>query len=139
MDKLTKEERSWNMSRVKGVNTKPEVNLRRLLFTSGIRYRIKNRVFGKPDILINKDKIAIFVDGCFWHRHEGCKLSYSPKSNKAFWVRKFEANQKRDEKVNKTLKSEGWNVIRIWECQIEDDLDKTARTVINEIKQYGKN
>ena len=90
MDKISIEKRSWNMSRIKGKNSKPELLVRSYLHRNGLRYRInKINIPGKPDITLNRYNTLIFVDGCFWHRHKGCKYAYTPKSRKDFWETKF--------------------------------------------------
>ena len=139
MDTLTKERRSWNMSKVKNTNTGLELLFRKSLYSKGLRYRVNNKVYGKPDIVVNKSKIAIFVDGCFWHQHKKCNLAYIPKSNIKFWTEKFERNQERDSKVSKYLRENGWKVIRVWECQIKNNFEKTLENVIRLTKRYDKN
>jgi DNA mismatch endonuclease, patch repair protein len=119
MDSISKKRRSWNMSRIRSKDTKPELIVRSFLHRKGYRFRLhKKDLPGIPDIVLPKFKIAVLVHGCFWHRHSGCKYAYSPKSNVAKWNKKFEDNVKRDEKVNKDLKSLGWNTITIWECEV---------------------
>ena len=119
-DIFTKAKRSWNMSRIKGKNTKPELLLRSLLHRSGFRFRLHDKKLpGKPDIVLPRYKSVIFVNGCFWHRHPGCKYAYTPKSRQDFWFRKFEATVKRDKKKRKELKKEGWDVIVVWECELK--------------------
>ena len=121
MDIISKEKRSWNMSQIKGSNTKPEIAVRSYLHRNGLRFRIHDKKLpGKPDIALKKYNTSIFIDGCFWHRHKGCKYSYTPKSRVKFWRTKFEKNIERDKDVNKLLKELSWNVIRIWECEISD-------------------
>ncbi len=119
MDNRTKEERSDNMSHIPSVNTKPEETVRRFLFSNGFRYR-KNvsRLPGKPDIVLPKYKTVIFVNGCFWHAHEGCKWFIPPKSNQEFWDKKFSYNKKRDETNYSMLQKAGWKVIIVWECEL---------------------
>lgn len=124
MDKISKEKRSWNMSRIRHTNTKPELLVRRYLFSQGYRYSVKNSLYGKPDIVFQNKKIAIFVNGCFWHQHKNCKLSYMPKTNTIFWVNKLSRNVERDIKVDKELTGKGWKIIRIWECEIGSKLSK---------------
>ncbi|MGI6402609.1 MAG: very short patch repair endonuclease [Thermoguttaceae bacterium] len=112
--------RSENMSRVKNKNTKPEVYLRKLLWHEGFRYRINYKDLpGRPDIYIPKYKAAIFVNGCFWHMHEGCKLSSIPKTNYDFWKAKLEGNVERDKRNYKELDGMGINVIVVWGCEIK--------------------
>ncbi len=123
-DRISKEKRSWNMRQIKGRNTKPEILVRSVLHRAGYRFTVngpKNKALpGRPDIVLPKYKTVIFVHGCFWHRHENCKRAATPKSNKKFWLEKFERNVKRDEKNLKDLKNLGWNVITIWECELKE-------------------
>lgn len=118
MDIFTPEKRSAVMSRIRGTNTKPEVILRKALFARGIRYRLYGKLPGKPDIVLRKYKTVIFVNGCFWHGHAGCKMSRLPKSNVEFWEKKIRANQCRDALHKLQLESVGWNVLTVWECEI---------------------
>lgn len=112
--------RSENMARVKNKDTKPEVYLRKLLWHEGFRYRINYKDLpGKPDIYLSKYKTVIFVNGCFWHMHEGCKLSAIPKTNHDFWKDKLEGNTERDKKNYKELEDMGKNVIVVWGCEIK--------------------
>ena len=114
------ETRSYNMSQIKGKNTKPEEIVRKYLFSKGFRYR-KNvsNLPGKPDIVLPKYKTCIFVNGCFWHKHEGCKYFVWPKNNADFWKEKIEKNTARDTQNFARLESEGWRVLVIWECQLK--------------------
>ena len=120
MDVHDKKTRSYNMSQIKGKNTKPEELVRKFLFSQGFRY-IKNdrRLPGTPDIVLPKYKTAIFVNGCFWHGHEGCKCFVWPQSNAEFWKNKIEANMLRDRTKVKSLRDSGWRVIVIWECELK--------------------
>ena len=112
--------RSENMARVKSANTKPEIFLRKLLWHRGFRYRVNHsKLPGKPDIYIPKYNTAIFVNGCFWHMHENCKLSSIPKNNYDFWKDKLERNVERDKKNYKELENMGVNVIVVWGCKIK--------------------
>jgi len=118
-DIVTKEQRSKNMSAIKNRDTKPEVFIRKLLFALGYRYRKNvNYVPGHPDIYLAKYKTAIFVHGCFWHRHTGCRIAYTPKSNLGFWNRKFETNIVRDKVVKSELAESGFRQLIIWECAV---------------------
>ena len=105
MDRISKEHRSWNMSRIKGKNTKPEIIVRKMLHRMGYRFRIHRKDLpGRPDIVLPKHKTVIFVHGCFWHRHKDCKYAYNPKSRVEFWQKKFRDNVNRFKTVEKSLK-----------------------------------
>ena len=124
MDVLTPRQRSHCMSQIRGKNTKPELILRRALWTTGLRYRMHHPVTGRPDIVFPRARVAIFCDGCFWH---GCPdHSVKPKTNASFWKTKIGKNRKRDEQVTATLHGEGWTVIRFWEHDIKINPDKLA-------------
>ena len=117
-DRISEEKRSWNMSRIKGSDTKPEIAVRSFLHRQGLRFRVNDKNLpGKPDIVLKKYRTIVFVDGCFWHRHTGCKFAYTPKSRTEFWIKKFKSNVKRDRIVNPMLKEQSWNVVRIWQCE----------------------
>ncbi|MBR2862465.1 MAG: DNA mismatch endonuclease Vsr [Bacteroidaceae bacterium] len=121
MDCLTPEQRKRNMSAIKGRDTKPEVLVRKLLHRLGYRFRIQRKDLpGKPDIVLPKHKTAIFINGCFWHRHEGCKYASTPSTNSDFWKKKFAANVERDARNYAALKDQGWNVLIIWECEVKE-------------------
>jgi DNA mismatch endonuclease, patch repair protein len=128
-DVLTQEQRKYNMSRIRGKNTGPEVKLRKMLFAEGIRgYRIHYNLPGKPDIVFTKKKIAIFVDGCFWHK---CPVCFQePETRKEFWMKKIQSNVERAKKVNEQLRIDGWTVIRIWEHEIRKDPEMVIRKII---------
>lgn len=118
-ERLTKEERSFNMSKVHGKNTKPELIVRSFLHKNGFRFRLHRKDLpGHPDIVLPKYKTVIFVHGCFWHRHEGCKRCTTPVNNAEFWQRKFAANSEHDRIVCDALEEQGWRVIIIWECEL---------------------
>jgi len=118
MDKITPEKRSKNMSKIKNSNTKPEMLVRSLLHKMGYRFRIhRTDLPGSPDIVLPKYKTVIFVHGCFWHRHAGCKLTTTPKTRINFWSKKFSDNISRDKKNIQALDETGWNVVVIWECE----------------------
>ena len=120
-DHLTKERRSWNMSRIKNKNTKPEMLVRRYLYSKGYRYRLHNsKLPGKPDISNSSKKSAVFINGCFWHRH-GCKYTTTPKTNTVFWEKKFNKTIERDKNNYKLLTNNGWKIIVIWECETFDN------------------
>ncbi len=121
MDIVTPEQRSKNMSSIHSKDTKPEIYLRKLLFSHGYRYSLNSpKVPGHPDIYLRKYNVAIFVHGCFWHRHEGCRYTYMPKSRVEFWQKKFDANVRRDLVVKEELAREGYRHLIVWECAIRD-------------------
>lgn len=123
MDRLTPEQRRRSMVGNKSRDTKPEIQVRKLLHSLGYRFRIQRKDLpGRPDIVLPKYKTAIFVNGCFWHRHEGCKYASTPSTNSDFWEKKFAANVKRDARNYAALKKQGWNVIVIWECEVKEIL-----------------
>lgn len=139
MDIKSPEERSKNMAAIHSKNTKPEIYLRKLLFARGYRYGVNSKsVPGHPDIYMKKYNTAIFVHGCFWHRHEGCKYAYMPKSRIEFWQKKFDANIKRDECVRKELASKKIKVSIVWECTIKrmKKDKKTEEEVISLIEKF---
>lgn len=119
-DIISPELRSKNMAAIHSKNTTPEIYFRKLLFANGYRYRIAEKsVSGHPDIFLRKFNTAIFVNGCFWHRHHGCKYAYTPKSHIDFWQKKFDANTKRDSIVKNELQENGIKCLIIWECTIK--------------------
>jgi len=133
-DKLTPEKRSWNMSRIKGKDTKIEVEVRKYLFSKGYRFRKNDkRYLGKPDIVLPKYHVAIFVHGCFWHRHEGCKDATTPKTRTEFWLEKFDKNVKNDQIKQEKLRELGWKVIVIWECELKRSFQETMDKVEKEL------
>jgi DNA mismatch endonuclease (patch repair protein) len=119
-DRLTKERRSWNMSRIKGKDTAPEKIVRSLLHRLGFRFRLHGRKLpGRPDIVLAKHQTVIFVQGCFWHRHRGCGNSTTPSNNRVFWLKKLEGNAARDKVHQSTLRKLGWRSLVVWEFQTE--------------------
>ena len=111
------------MSGIKSKNTKPEIIVRKHLYSLGYRYRINHKIFGiRPDIILPKWKCCIFVHGCYWHRHKSCKLSSSPKSNIEFWNKKFADNISRDQRNKKTIEAENWTIGIIWECAVRKQI-----------------
>lgn len=120
MDIKSKEARSQNMSRIRSKNTKPEIYFRKLLFAKGYRYRIADKsIPGHPDAFLRKYNTAVFVHGCFWHRHQGCKYAYNPKSRIEFWQKKFDDNVRRDAVVRTALRENKIKCLVIWECTIK--------------------
>lgn len=119
VDFLTPAERSKRMSQIRSRDTSPEIALRKALHALGLRFRIHNRKLpGKPDLVLPRYRAAIFVHGCFWHRHHACKVATIPKSNTGFWVQKFEQNVTRDARVTVELEKLGWRVFVAWECEL---------------------
>ena len=120
MDVHDKKTRSYNMSRIKGKNTRPEEIVRKYLFSCGFRYRKNDsKLPGTPDIVLPKYRTVIFVNGCFWHGHEGCRYFVIPSTNTEFWVNKINSNISRDAKKRQQLEELGWKVIIFWECQLK--------------------
>lgn len=120
MDVHDKKTRSYNMSCIKGKNTKPEEIVRKYLFSQGFRYRKNDkRLPGTPDIVLPKYRTVIFVNGCFWHGHQGCRYFVVPQTNTEFWMNKIDANRIRDQKKISELEAMGWKVIVIWECELK--------------------
>lgn len=119
MDRLGHQHRSWNMSRIRGRDTNPERAVRSLLHRLGFRFRLHERSLpGTPDIVLSRYRTAVFVHGCFWHRHNNCRFAYTPKSRRAFWTAKFRNNQQRDARNRKALNDAGWHVLVVWECEL---------------------
>ncbi|HIB44038.1 MAG TPA: DNA mismatch endonuclease Vsr [Nitrospina sp.] len=122
MDTLTKEKRSWNMSKIRSKNTKPEIAVRSKLHKAGYRFRLHVKGLpGKPDIVLPKYNTIIFINGCFWHRHKGCEYAYKPKTRVDFWNQKLNRNIKRQDEVIKELRDLEWKVLVIWECEVGNE------------------
>ena len=136
-DVHTPEQRSYNMSQIRGKNTKPEELVRKYLFSKGFRYRKNDaRLPGKPDIVLSKYKTVIFVNGCFWHGHEGCRYFVWPKNNADFWKGKISGNIQRDLHCVRLLKEQGWNVIVVWECELKKaNRETTLIALVSQLKQ----
>lgn len=144
MDRISSEQRSRNMSEVKSKNTSPEIYLRKLLFAEGFRYRVHTKkVPGHPDIWMTRFNTAIFVHGCFWHQHEGCKRATVPQTRAEFWQAKFARNRKRDIEVADDLKSLGIKCLVVWECTIkkmqkDKDIAKQKLHDIDDFISFGQ-
>lgn len=120
MDKLTREQRHKNMAAIHSKGTKPEMIVRQFLFSRGYRYRLNSsRLPGHPDMVMRKYATCIFVNGCFWHGHEGCKYAHLPATNTEFWEKKITRNKQRDKETQKRLAEMGWHCITIWECELQ--------------------
>jgi DNA mismatch endonuclease (patch repair protein) len=126
MDRLTPEHRSWNMSRIRGSDTIPEKRVRSLLHRLGFRFSLKRvELPGKPDIVLPSRHALVFVHGCFWHQHQGCRNASMPSTRRSFWEAKLQSNVARDKVVTAQLKSLGWRVLTVWECELKrEDLLK---------------
>lgn len=134
-DSLSKEKRSWNMSKIRSKDTAIEVKVRKYLFSRGFRYRKNVKTLpGKPDIVLSKYKTIIFIHGCFWHRHEGCKDATTPKTRTDFWEEKFRKNVENDQLHTRQLVEMGWKVLVLWECEIENNFEATMTFLIEQIK-----
>lgn len=121
-DRLTREARSRNMARIRGSNTMPERQVRSILHAAGLRFRVHAKGLpGRPDIVLRSRRSVVFVHGCFWHRHGGCRFATSPSTNADFWRNKFAENVARDARNVSALKKNGWRVYTIWECQVAPD------------------
>jgi DNA mismatch endonuclease (patch repair protein) len=133
-DRISKEHRSWNMSRIRGKDTKPEKDMRSALHRLGFRFRknVKN-LPGNPDIVLPKYRTVVFVHGCFWHCHKGCPYAYQPKTNSGFWSEKLQGNVQRDARNIEKLIALGWQVITVWECQVNDA--SMVKRVADEIRR----
>jgi len=119
-DVHSKETRSYNMSRIHSKNTKPETLVRKYLFSRGLRYRKNDKRYpGHPDMVLPKFRVIVFINGCFWHKHIGCRYYVPPKSNTEFWEEKLETNRLRDDRNIKSLFNSGWKVIVVWECELK--------------------
>lgn len=133
------------MSGIRARDTKPELLVRRFLHANGLRFRLNVRSLpGSPDLVLHRWKTVIFVHGCFWHRHPGCRLAYTPKSRQAFWLEKFEKNVARDAEAISALKVAGWQVIIVWECTLRTGarqvvLAELARKIREESNDEGSN
>lgn len=135
-DIITAERRSWNMSRIKGVDTAPEKQLRSLLHAAGYRFRLHHRQLpGRPDIVLPRYRAAVFVHGCFWHRHPGCRYATTPSTRTEFWSGKFAATVARDARKEQELAAAGWRVITVWECELARDPDGTLENVVRQLKE----
>ena len=137
---MTPEQRFKCMSHNRAKNTGPELKLRHALWRQGFRYRVNDKKLpGKPDIVLPKYRTVIFIHGCFWHGHKGCKYYTVPKTNTAFWVAKVSRNQERDQEVWRQLEAKGWFVIVVWECQLKKErLQETIEDVASEIRKNGE-
>ncbi len=131
MDRLTPEQRSRLMSRIRSKNTKPEITVRRLVFSLGYRYRLHSKHLpGSPDLVFPGRKKVIFVNGCFWHGHSGCRFSCLPKSRIEFWQTKIDRNRERDRENIASLEAADWRVLTVWQCELKDINELSRRLEI---------
>ena len=138
-DVHNKATRSYNMSRIKGKDTKPEMLVRKFLHAQGFRYRLHDKKLpGKPDIVLPKYKTVIFIHGCFWHKHEGCKYFVVPKTRTEWWMNKINGNVANDKKASEALKEAGWKIINIWECELKSSKKEYTLIHIQEQLDYLK-
>ena len=136
VDTITSERRSWNMSRIRSRDTGPEVVLRSLLLRAGLRFRLHaKKLPGRPDIVLPKYKTAIFVHGCFWHRHAGCRNATTPSTRAEFWQEKFDGNVRRDARNRADLKAAGWTVMTVWECELKANAEDVVRKLSRELRR----
>ena len=137
-DHLSPQMRSWNMARIKDKDTSIEVKVRQYLFHEGFRFRKNDkRLPGKPDVVLPKYKTVIFIHGCFWHRHPGCKYAAHPKTRTDYWDQKFTRNITNDEKHKNELEALGWQVITVWECEIKGHFDETMDQIRNQLLEFS--
>jgi len=130
--------RSYNMSRIRNKNTKPEITVRKFLYQSGLRYRLHDsKLPGKPDIVLKKYNTIIFIHGCFWHGHEGCKYFVIPKTKTQWWLDKISRNKEKDTENYEKLVENNWNIITIWECELrKGKLENTLTDLVIKIKGF---
>ena len=129
-DTISAPHRSWNMSRIRGRDTGPEIILRSLLHRAGYRFRLHDRKLpGRPDIVLSKYRTAILVHGCFWHRHEGCRNATTPSTRRDLWQEKFDGNVARDQANEERLIDLAWRVIVVWECELKKDPEGVLQSI----------
>jgi DNA mismatch endonuclease (patch repair protein) len=141
VDVVSKEKRSAMMSGISGKNTKPEIMVRKFLYSHGFRYRLHAKTLsGRPDLVLKKHGLAIFVHGCFWHRHQNCKYTTLPATRTEFWKAKFHENQIRDRSNVTKLMDQGWRIIIFWECALKSDMDSNLenlhKAILNQNLEY---
>jgi len=135
-DVHSKKVRSYNMSMIKGKDTKPEIIVRKFLYSNGYRYRVNySKLPGKPDIVLTKQKTAIFVNGCFWHGHEGCKYFVIPKTRTKWWLEKINRTKDRDQANYQKLIDDNWRIIIVWECELKHDSKNRLSRLLKEVEQ----
>jgi DNA mismatch endonuclease, patch repair protein len=135
-DVHSKEVRSFNMSRIKGKDTKPEMLVRKFLFANGLRYKLHDKKLpGKPDMVFPKFKTIIFIHGCFWHGHDDCKYFVVPKTKTEWWLNKINGNKKKDVENIMSLKNDGWKILTVWECDLKGQKkEETLKSLLKEFE-----
>lgn len=138
-DVHTKKVRSYNMSRIKGKNTKPEILVRKFFHSQGLRFKLHDKsLVGRPDIVLPKFKTVVFIHGCFWHGHKNCKYFVVPKTRTKWWKGKIETNATNDTKYARELKKQGWKVITVWECKLKSrQRNSFLQNIVNKIFQVS--
>lgn len=138
VDRITPEHRSWNMSRIRGKDTGPEKHLRSMLHRAGFRYRLhKAALPGKPDLVLPRYRTVIFVHGCYWHRHPGCRNATTPSTRREFWQEKFDGTVNRDARNRTALEAAGWTVLTVWECELKADAEGVVRRLADALRGDG--
>jgi DNA mismatch endonuclease, patch repair protein len=140
-DVMSKAARSRLMASIRGKDTRPEMLVRRYLHAAGLRFRLHDRLLpGRPDLVFKRHRVAVFVNGCFWHRHPGCTLATEPTSNVEFWGAKFEANVSRDAWAQSALRELGWTPLKIWECEgkVVEGLDRLFWRIVAASCSFGR-
>ncbi len=136
-DRISQEARSRNMAAIRGKDTKPEMAVRKSLHRKGFRYRLHVKDLpGKPDIVLPKYRTVVFIHGCFWHRHKGCKNAVMPKTNTVFWQKKLNGNVERDQKNQKMLQRMGWRIIVVWECAVKGNNARETELIVDRIVKW---
>jgi DNA mismatch endonuclease, patch repair protein len=140
MAQVSKETRSYIMSKIKKTDTKPELTVRKYLFSKGFRYRLHvKKLPGNPDIVLPRYRVVIFINGCFWHAHEGCNLNRMPKTRTEYWIPKINGNVVRDKLKQEQLQSLGWRVFVIWECELKKSAEDILSTLVHKLKEIKIN
>jgi DNA mismatch endonuclease, patch repair protein len=136
VDRLTPEHRSWNMSRIRGKDTAPELALRSMLHRAGYRFRVhREDLPGKPDIYLGGYRTAVFVHGCYWHRHPRCKKATTPGTRTEYWLNKFAGTVRRDQRKQAELEAQGIKVLTVWECELEADPEAVLEQVRSQLRR----
>lgn len=134
-----KRTRSYNMSQIKGKDTKPEILVRKFLHTNGFRYRLHDKKLpGRPDIVLRKYRTVIFVNGCFWHGHDNCKYFVIPKTRTEWWLNKINSNKQKDIENKQGIQELGWNVLVIWECELKHNTKERLNKLISDIERRNE-